>query len=58
MNVFKKLWVLIEDLEKFNIEKKKMRREDRLGEVDYETLNRQDIEQRKLEISDVTCKIK
>ena len=40
----------MEDLEKFNIEKKKMRREDRLGEVDYATLNKQDIEQRKLEL--------
>ena len=45
MNIFKKLCTWMETLERFNIEKKKMRREDRLGEVDYATLNKQDEEQ-------------
>ena len=50
MNLLKKLCTLMEDLEKFNIEKKKMRREDRLGEVDYTVLNKQDAEQRKQDV--------
>ena len=36
----------MDGLEKFNLEGKKMRREDRLGEVDYDILRKKDEQER------------
>jgi len=46
VNFFKKLSKWMDELEKFNLEGKKMRREDRLGEVDYEILRKKDEQER------------
>lgn len=40
MSFLKKLSNWMDQLETFNLEKKKMRREDRLGEVDYLALQK------------------